>query len=571
MGKRWAPMLVALLVAASGLTAGASLDDWMHHAIVHDQLVSRAWWDLFNFADGHPETMRELIARGPFPWFTLPELKLRFFRPLSSVLLEFDTLVFEDALWLAHVHSTLWYLALVALCHALYRRLVPAVALFAAVLFALDDSHTMPVIWLANRNSIISVLFAWLGLWAHLRWREDAWKPGAPLSWLAYVTALLAGETGIAAMAYVVAYELIGRRDAVRTRVLSLAPAVSVVVGFTLLYKALGMGASGSATYIDPGSEPLTFLANAPTRFLANLGGQSSGFIADLWLFLPQFRPHLVVLGVIALVVWPLAWKRWAPREEGPRRTLWWLALGAGFAVIPPLATFPATRLMIAPSLGLMAVVGTLLTAAWKDTGVRRGLGVFWLGFAFMLQPVVTWLTMPNTFRFIAEQTTAAVFAANVKEGERVVIVTTSDFAPAIYGVPVLLEEKRPIPRTWQVWSMAPLAHRLTRLTEREFTLTALGGQMAQSVFEQNFRGPNTRPLAVGDEVRLEGQVVRVTAVEEGAPTSIHIELLLPPEAFHFVKWTERGLLETMTLPNVGETMELPRGVTLFERDLLGR
>ena len=213
MAKRWAPMLVALLVAANGLTAGASLDDWMHHALVHGELAKRAWWDLFNFADGRPETMSDLISRGPFPWFTLPELKLRFFRPLSSALLQLDTLVFKDALWLAHVHSTLWYLGLVALCRALYRRLVPAVALLAAVLFALDDSHTMPVVWLANRNSLISVAFAWLGLWAHLRWREDAWKPGAPLSWLAYVTALLAGETGIAAMAYVVAYELIGRRD----------------------------------------------------------------------------------------------------------------------------------------------------------------------------------------------------------------------------------------------------------------------------------------------------------------------------------------------------------------------
>jgi hypothetical protein len=65
--------------------------------------------------------------------------------------------------------------------------------------------------------------------------------------------------------------------------------------------------------------------------------------------------------------------------------------------------------------------------------------------------------------------------------------------------------------------------------------------------------------------------VIRVTAVEGGAPTSIHIALLLPPEAFHFVKWTERGLLETMTLPNVGETLDIPRVDTLFERDLLGR
>lgn len=570
MMKRWAPLLIALVVALPGLRVGLVLDDWTQRAFVSGQPIERAWWDLFNLVPGEAVEMRELVERGPFPWFTLPEVKLRFFRPLSSALIRFDTLVFKDAVWLAHAHSTLWYLGLVALVAALYRRLVPGVAFAAALLFALDDSHTMPVLWLANRNSVLAVTFAWLGLWAHLRWREDGWRAGAPLSVLAYVVALLAGETAIAAMAYVVAFELLGRTDSWRSRALALLPATSVVAVFAVLYRVLGMGSANSATYYDPGAEPLQFLINAPIRLLADVGGQSSGLPADVWLFLPQLRPLLIGLGVVAVVVWPLAWRRWAPTEPVLRGRLRWLGLGGFFALIPPLATFPATRLMIAPSLGFIAVIGALLLGAWRDAGVRRVLGVGWLGLAFVLQPLTTWFGMPGTFRFISAQTAASVRAVAPKEGERIVIVTTSEFAPVVYGPGALAEFKQPLPRSWFVWSMAPLSHRLKRVSERAFELSTVDGRMVQSVFEQNFRETKTHPMAVGDTVKLDGQVVRVIEVNDGAPTAIRIELLEAPEAFRFVKWNG-SIFEPLQLPAIGETMELPRADTLFERDAMGR
>lgn len=570
MVKKLVPVLVAFVVAAPGLSAGLALDDWTQRAFVSGEPVRRAWWDLYNLVPGEPAEMRAFIEHGPFPWFTLPEVKLRFFRPLSSALIVFDTRVFGDAVWLAHLHSVLWYLALVALVGALYRRLVPGVALAAAVLFALDDAHAMPVVWLANRNSVVAVTFAWLGLWAHLRWREAAWKPGAPLSVLAYVLALLAGETAIAALGYVVAYELVGRGDAWRARVKALLPAAGLVVGFSLLYRVLGMGSAGSATYVDPGAEPLQFVLNAPPRFLANLGGQSSGLPADVWLFLPRLRPVLMGLGAVALVVWPLAWRRWAPVEPELRARLRWLGVGAALALIPPLATFPATRLMIAPSFGFIAVVAALLRGAWRDRGARRVAGVAWLGFAFALQPLTTWLGMPGTLRFISGQTAATVEAVDAKAGERVVIVTTSEFAPVVYAPGAMTAFHRPLPRSWLVWSMAPLAHRLTRVGERELELSTVGGRMVQSVFEQNFRQTATHPLAVGFTVEVDGQRLHVTEVEDGAPTAIRIELLEAPEAFRFVRWNG-SVFEPFTLPAVGETVELPREATLFERDMLGR
>ncbi|MGV3624197.1 MAG: hypothetical protein ACO1OB_25490 [Archangium sp.] len=289
-----------------------------------------------------------------------------------------------------------------------------------------------------------------------------------------------------------------------------------------------------------------------------------------MWLFLPVLRPALISTGVVALIIWPFAWKRWAPADETQRTTLKWLGSGAFFALIPPLATFPSTRLMIAPSLGLMAVVAAMVLGAWRDTGFRRVLGMAWLGLAFVLQPLSLWVGMPGTFKFVSGLTVASAKAVNAKAGERVVIVATSEFAPLVYGPGAITELGMPLPRSWNVWSMAPLAHRLTRVGEREFELETVDGRMIQSVFEQNFRQTTTHPLQVGFSRRIDGQVISVTRVEDGAPTAIHIELLEAPEAFRFVAW-DGSVLAPFTLPKVGETVDVARGDTSFERDMMGK
>jgi hypothetical protein len=173
---------------------------------------------------------------------------------------------------------------------------------------------------------------------------------------------------------------------------------------------------------------------------------------------------------------------------------------------------------------------------------------------------------MPTAFRTISEKTTAAVLAADVHEGERVVVVS-ADFAPAVYGVILLMELHRPLPRTWHIWSMAPLAHTLRRVSEREVELLVRDGRMVQSVFEQNFRN-DSHPLRVGEQVQLDGARVTVTQVEEGMPTAITVELQAPLETYRFL-WWDGEVLARFSLPEVGQTLELPRGDTMFER-LLG-
>jgi len=76
-----------------------------------------------------------------------------------------------------HLQSLLWFAGAVVAAAVFYRRLLLPVwvAGLAALLFAIDDAHGMPAVWLANRNASIGVFFGLVALIAHDGWRRDGW------------------------------------------------------------------------------------------------------------------------------------------------------------------------------------------------------------------------------------------------------------------------------------------------------------------------------------------------------------------------------------------------------------
>jgi len=109
-----------------------------------------------------------------------------------------------------HLHSLAWLGAVVVVATLFYRRMFAAawIAGLAALLFAVDDAHGFPAVWLANRNALIGVFFGLLTLIAHDRWRRDGWWMGAVLAPLAFLLGLLSKESAVATGAYLVAYAL---------------------------------------------------------------------------------------------------------------------------------------------------------------------------------------------------------------------------------------------------------------------------------------------------------------------------------------------------------------------------
>lgn len=553
---RWLPFAVLLLVSAPALVTPFCLDDWIHRAAMSGAFHYPGEWSLYTFADGNPAHLAPHIARGPFPWFTLPELKITFLRPLSTLFLHVDVWAFGDSAFWAHLHSIVWALAMLAAARRLYARSLPQAALFASVLFALDDSHAMSILWIANRNALHAGAFGLWGLVAHLAWRESGRARHLVAAMACFVLALASAEAAVGLLAYVLARELVAKDR----RPWAVLPAVTLVGIYAVVYRVLGMGAYGSASYIDPNREPLAFLAEAPRRFFALLGTWSTGVTADGWLTFPDLRWAMVALGAVALPGWWWVWKT-SVFDAKTSETLRWLGLGAVLAVLPTLATWPTDRLLLPTSFGACAVAGAVLERAWA---ARRRLVMAWASAAFVVLPLGTWVLVPTVFRAWDRGVTRAVTAGERGfEHERVVVLSSTDFAPVMYGTAVAALHGFALPMTWHVLSMVPSAVKVTRTDATHFALDVLEGRMVDSIFEENFRATRF-PFAPNDTVQLDGLKVTVRGVDGGHPVSIEVELQRPTQDFTFI-WFDGVRLARVTLPEPGHVLELPRAPLMAE------
>jgi hypothetical protein len=554
--KRWLPFAVLLAVSAPALVTPFCLDDWVQRAVLSGAFTHTSPWALFTFADGIPAHFAPFIAKGPFPWFTLPELKIAFFRPLSTFFLHVDVWAFGDSALGAHLHSIAWALAMLAAARRLYGALVPQAALIASVMFALDDSHAMSIMWVANRNALHAGAFGLWGLIAHLAWREQGRARYLVAAMACFTLALASAEASVGLLAYVVARELAVKER----RFTAVLPTGALVVAYAVVYRLLGMGAWGSATYLDPTREPLAYLGEAPRRFLALFGTWSTGVSADGWLTFPHLRWAMVSLGVVALPGWWWVWRKSA-FEPKTNETLRWLSLGALLAVLPTLATWPTDRLLLPASFGACAVAGSVLQAAWVT---KRRLVVGWASVAFLVLPLVTWGLLPTVFRAWDRGVTRTMTEGERGfEHERVVVLSSTDFAPAMYGTAVAALKGYALPTTWHVLSMSPSAVTVTRTDATHFELALAEGRMIDSIFEENFRATRF-PFATGDTVPLEGLRVTVQRVEGGHPISISVQLERPLTDFTFV-WFDGERFARVSLPDSGHVLELPRAPMIAE------
>lgn len=591
-----APRLALLWAGLLGLTTlvvGFFSDDWAHLLILEGapetRLAPTGPYALFHFAAGDPEQTRALMQQGPFPWWTLPELRLSFLRPLSSALAVLDHRLFGRAPLGWHVHSLLWSLATVACAAALLRRVLPGAAgALAALLFALDEARVFPTAWLANRNALVAVAPALAGLWLHLAWREGtaageagrrpvagAWA--LPLSLLLFALGLAGGESALGVLAYVAAYELLAAPGGWRARLLALLPATLLVLAYLGLYKALGHGASGSGAYLDPVGEPLAYLGAAAARLPALLGALLLGAPVDAWPFAAAARPALVASGVLGLLL-AAALLRGAWPHLGPdaRRHLRWLGAGALLSLLPVASTFPTARLLLVPGLGGAALLAVLLLHAWRvwrqgrsgapRTWGARGVvaaGLLLAGVHGVLAPL-QWPLLSLALRQMEVQSEAWLGALRAEveparlPGQRVMVLPGGPAMVGMYMPFLWALHGEGMPRSWWTAALGPeKGATLTRTGADRFELAAGGEPLLQGVFEELFRGPG-HPLRAGDRVRLEGLDVEVLEARAQGPTRLRFtfEAPLDDPSLLFLHWSGDAM-RPFSPPPVGATVPL--------------
>lgn len=558
-------MVAAVLIGLPTVIAGFTLDDYYHLATLDGAGQGPTASDLFIFGTGDVDQTQSLMSSGVFPWYTLPELRIHFFRPLSSMLFSLDYVLFGRMAFLHHVHSIAWYALLAAVVFFLFRKALPApVAGIALLLYLLDDGHLGPVQWLSNRNALVSVVPALLGLLAHMRWRETGWRPGLPLSLIGYTLGFLGGETALGFSGFLFAYEMFGRRGPFVGRIVGLLPAALLSVGYLAFYKVGGYGVSGSGVYLDPVGNASAFLAEAPGRFLDLLGVQFFKLPVEATFFSAGTASSSVlrVLCLVAVLWLAVAtrqvWRRMSPEE---RTGLTWLCAGSVIAMLPSLAAYPSGRLLLLPSLGASALVAALVWHGAAATAGAAGRASRYLGRTFsvlhVIYPVIMWGSRGVAMCALTVVSNGA-FSVPELDGrdvsdDTVITLHSPDMYTGVYSAVMRRELGLPPVKSWQSLSQARHDHEVTRTGENQFEVRVLDGEILAQPVEQFFRSTDHR-MAAGDTVDLGEYMIEVVEAGDYGPTRLRVTMDRPLESpdYHFLAW-QQGELRPFRWPPLGQ------------------
>ena len=511
---------------------------------------------LFDFVSPSSGGAEALIAEGYLGWWTSPDVKLSFWRPISALTHLLDHRLWPDRLVAIRLHGLAWQVGLYAAVAVVLRRFMrPREALLALALYCWDDARGMTLGFLANRNALLAGGFGFLAVMSHHRWRQGGSSRFALVSCLCLGLSLLSAELGLSTTAWLFAYALFVDPTSRWARLRSLVPAVAVCLCWMLVYRALDFGTAASGVYVHPLHGPLLFAEKLVPRMSWYALGQLGFVPADIVSALP---PSLVWLGcglgllltagLIALV-WPLLRARAEAR---------FFALGSLLSLLPICGTFCSDRNLTFVSLGASALLAMWLVSVldgpavrWK-TWVFRGICLLHLGWAALLLPLrcLTSLgadaVLPALYAPVADDPQLA-------EKTAVYVWVSSDAWPG-FGRLQAVGKHQVVPRRALPLVCSEGRAAVTRVDDRTLRIEVTGFLARESM--QMVRGPD-QPFEVGFTKVLPDARVTVEAVDaQGRPTTIQVRFNASIDDPRYTWQSEHwGSFPVWTPPAVGETV----------------
>ena len=566
---------IAVLLVAPSLRAGLIGDDLFHvlmlrsapsvRGLPHDPL------NLFRFATGQIADNHAMMDEGVFPWWADPQARLSFWRPLSSLTQWLDYQLFPGHPALMHAHNLVWYGALVLVVGLVYRTIFsrPWHAGLALLLYTVDHARGPTVGWIANRNALVALALALPALLSYDRACQRGDRRAALLGPVFLGAGLLAGETALTVVAYLVAYALFLDRGPPRSRLLRLAPYLGVVVIWRLVHLALGHGADRSGLYFDPGRDPLGFAAAAVERLPALLLAAFALPFSDLWEVYPLMAPvwkwpiwwlGLAVAGAIVALLRPLA------RRD---RTVGFWLVGCLLSTLPVCATFPNDRLLMGPSLGAMALVARLLGAV-ADGAYPAALGSqrpvkAAAALLAVLHLVLGPVLLPLRARAVAlidtrlRMADASIPATDAITRQTLVLVNPPIDPFAGYFPIYRAALGRPAPRYFRWLATGVSALDIERVGANALRVRPAGGYLASS--SQRMLRNLRHPLALGERVSLTGVTFQVTALTgDGRPAEVEVRFAVPLDdpSLRFMQWDGADGYVPFDVPRPGRAVRVP-------------
>jgi hypothetical protein len=574
--RRAVPLLLAfgVLLALSTLQIGFFTDDYALLAYLEGAVPKRGSpLQLYDFARADPADIHALVTRGPFPWWTDPELKLRFFRPLSSALFAVDHALFGHAPLGYHVHAVLWYALFLAGAVSLFHLVAPRpLRSWSLLVFVLGAAHSEPVGWLSSRHLLVASVPALWGLVAHVAYREHGFRPGRWLAVAGLLLGLMGGEAALGVAVLWMSYEWLGAPEsrAPRERLAEVAVPGGIVIAYLLAYKLGNFGSARNAAYFEPLSDPTRFAVAMLQRVPIMLGEM---VFAVPSAFSVVFSPvPFVVVGAVAVVAaLGLSYAAWSAVPANERRAVRWLGAGAVASLLISVGGFPGSRLLLVPSIGGSLVLGTILCYGWAKLQSRSGLLA--LRRAGWLALFVTHVVLAP-LAFLASSHMLGKLGAQIAEidasldgvlpGPRLlpatrphVFLIASDPLAGIYVGAARALRAPGTASGWSMLSMAHATHDIRRVDDRTIVIET-DRPMLRGAYDAVFRDMARAPLHAGQRFELDEATVTVLTASEGYPSSIEVRFGAPLEddRYRLLAWQD-GRLAPLRVA-VGQHVVIP-------------
>ncbi|MEE2751017.1 MAG: hypothetical protein VX519_06280 [Myxococcota bacterium] len=573
----WILALLGVVLCSPSLWMGIYIDDYLHQLKLQAHPLFNALghpsMELFRFFPGG-EGNQALFEAGIMPWWSHPDIRIAFWRPLSSATHLLDHTLWPDNFLPAHLHSLAWYAVAILVVTTLYRKLIPtsAAAGLAAWMFAIEDSHAMATAWLANRNALLPLIFGAFALMAHIRWQQEHKHRFLAVAILAFILALSGGEAALGALAYIVAWQLTLADRRGTARLTPLIPYALIVLVWRILYNHLGYGAYGSGPYIDPANEPIAFLAGLAQRgplLLASLFTQAP---IDPWIFIPPSAQWVLVFlgcGVVAILV-----RLFLPLLENSALARFF-GLGMLLSMVPVCASFPMDRLCIQMGIGAFGLIALLAQhrgflhaepASTEEPSAfhRRGIKGLLLVHAVMAALLLPGRVMSaGSFFEVAEQPSKSITKSPELAEQTLIWINSMDLLLG-YMVAERAYKKETVPKRVGLLCSMFAENHVTRVDEDTLEIRPVGGFLAS--YTDRMSRSDKLGFTQGQRIPTPDFEVEVTEVlENGRPKAarFHFNKPLEDPSYHWVATGPQGA-EPFQPPAMGETTVLPPISPLF-------
>jgi hypothetical protein len=530
--RSWTAGIVVLGALAAGAVANRAalhapieMDDVAQRAMIEGTLTPRRGpFNLYDFVAD--DNRAALMDRGVIPWWSDPHLVTRFLRPLPSVLVWLDHRLFGYGAFGPHALSFLWWAAAVLTAHMLFRTALgtwPALA--ATVVFALSPTVAIPLVWVANRNVLVTLAFGAAALALYVRWRNDRRPVQGVATAAAFGATALTGEYALCLSGYLITFELCRGVEPARRRLTGALPAIVPFVLYVVVRAALGYGATASGFYRDPTTDSGAYAEALPRTFSSLFAAAWLGVdVMSPWLDSAAFRT-ILILGGVGLVVGTL-WRAQRSRADAGTGGSWWLASGSVIGLLPLAATEPSRRLLGVAAIGVSGAVGVLLVQAIRRIGppVRRaaliGVAVVAAFVHLAAAPLQTRRlsvgAVEDTIDHLARFSTVPRRARSVDT----TLVVRAQYGLTVLSAPFLLRGEAP--KHWWV-----LSHTFDQTAAIRTSPKSI--EVVQEKVPLFPIGPTgivrTTPFLAGDVVQLSGLRATVLRVDEaGRPMAVRYE-----------------------------------------------